>query len=177
MILSSLIQKQINYININRCTSSIATYFNNVSAGAGTNILNAPLAFRNLDRVTIISPPASANNAVQRCNAMARYNGSTAANSTTHYHCLRIDTTMPAGAARHTFITNLGAFVELFVRIRDLATNAALTCSTAAVKNTSGVTTNLGNGIDVLYNLHWTLPNSTGKILYKSKVGSVRVAL
>lgn len=178
VILSTIVRKQIDYINNNKCKANIATYFDNIAIGTATNIRQRPPVFKGLDRGSTIGAPTSATNSVHRCNSTKSFEGASAADSTAHYHCLRIETSAPADTARHTFTANLGAFIEVFVKIKNVATNSPLTCNSAAAgTDSTGTRDNLGNGIEVYYNLHWTIPDSVGKIIYKAKAGSVRVAL
>lgn len=177
VIISGIIKKQIEYINVNKCAANMQNYFDNFALGSAANIRTQLPVFKALDRVTVISPPTRANAAFSRCKSAKKFDGSTPATSTTLYHCLNIETTPPSGVSRHNFLANLGAFIEVVVKFKNLATNDDLTCDKAAVNIVNGNKVNLGNGLEVYHNLHWTISDSVGKILYKNKVGSLRVSL
>jgi type II secretory pathway pseudopilin PulG len=172
VLIQAVVQQYRSYVNTNRCATSGASFFSGIDLGQiGTASLSAP-TFRDLDG-NPGQAPALAQTAVQRCTGTPFVQaGTLTSNANTFYGCLNIQTSAAARAltdrSRDAFAANHGAFIETFVKIRNLQTDALTTCDNARPGQEFG--------IELYYAVHW-ITKDASQLNYNTKVGTLNVSL
>jgi hypothetical protein len=172
ILVQALVRQYRDYILVNRCNAPASSYFTNISLGQiGTANVGTPV-FRGLDG-NPGSAPSLAQADVQRCTSRPFVPAGTQTKvANTFYSCLNITTSSAALSgtqrSRDAFAAHHGAFLEIFVKIRNLQTDALATCN--------NVLAGKGFGIEFYYALHWVIKDST-HLNYDTKVGTLNVSL
>ncbi len=168
VIVQTIVQRYKDYILNNRCVATQTAYFTTMTIGSLAQVTQKPILFRDKQGNPAAAPALAAAD-ITRCTNTAFSTASPLNTSQSFYNCLNINTLATAAnlASKDAFASNQGAFVEVYVKIRDLRTDAAVRCIDVIGK---------GYGLEVSYMLHWTLADPSGTI-YDSKTGTLNVAL
>lgn len=163
-----------------KCNSGALTAFEaQIDVGTLATLLSEKPEFLDVNALPATAPKAAEPD-IKRCVTTPFTNGNLP-RVDSFYSCYNI-TVLPASrnkASRDAFAKNRGAFVEVYVRIRNLQTDQLITCD-----NVTG--TSQGLGLEVLYSMHWamsggskTVTNSseTLDIYYDNKTGSLSAPL
>jgi type II secretory pathway pseudopilin PulG len=147
-------------------------YFNNLVVGALADVSYRNVRFYNATHTATVQPPPAARNDLKRCNSTAFSNTAVPADSDTFYGCfdlrtldsVRVNTqNNQLKASNDAFAANRGAFMEMYVKLRNLKTDQQALC-TQMIKDR-------GFGLEVYYALHWTTP-AGDTVIYDSKLGT-----
>ncbi len=174
VIVQTVVARFKSYVLINKCAKAPTTYadFKTISIGSLGSAVIKPASFKDY-KGNPITAPALAKEDLARCAATPFSKAPTLPDSKGFYQCFAIDIDPTAKAAasksQEAFASNQGAFVEVFVKIRNLQTDAA-------IEPCSAMATGRGFGLEVYYALHWATYDPSG-LLYDSKVGTLNVAL
>jgi type II secretory pathway pseudopilin PulG len=166
VILQAFVQKYKQYIQA-ACPAGGA-YFNNWAIGSLAAVSYQNIRFYNAKFTTTVAPPPAAGKDLERCRSTA-FSAVTPAIAHTFYGCydLRTVPTARDTASKDAFAANRGAFIEMYVKLRNLKTDTEVLCNQ--------MMTNRGFGFEVYYALHWTTP-AGDTVMYDTKLGSFNAA-
>lgn len=169
VILQAFVQSFKNYVE-STCDGD-GTYFDPLVIGGLADVSYRNVRFYGADYTTPVSPPAMAESDLKRCNSTP-FSAITPANAHTFYGCFDLRTLPTARqnavnnalkASNDAFAANRGAFIEMYVKLRNLKTDSQALCN-QMIKNR-------GFGLEVYYALHWTTP-AGDRVMYDSKLGT-----
>jgi len=168
VIVQTIVQRYKDYILTNKCVATQNAYFITMPIGSLAQVTQKPILFRDKQGNPTTAPALAAAD-MTRCTNTAFSSASPLNTSQSFYNCLNINTLATAAslASKDSFASNQGAFVEMYVKIRDLRTDATVRCMDVIGK---------GYGLEVSYMIHWTLSDPSGTI-YDSKTGTLNAAL
>ncbi|HET9238317.1 MAG TPA: hypothetical protein VFO10_13735 [Oligoflexus sp.] len=117
---------------------------------------------------TVTAPPAQASKDVERCQGTPFAAGVLPNNAHTFYGCfdLRTQSAARTNASKDAFAGNRGAFIEMYVKMKNLKTDQPVTCA-AMIKSR-------GFGFEIYYALHWAT-SAGDTVFYDSKLGTFNV--
>jgi type II secretory pathway pseudopilin PulG len=170
VILQAMVQKFSNFIE-DACPAG-GTYFNNMVIGRLARVNYRNIRFYDANHLNLVRPPEMALKDLERCNSTA-FSSTTPINSNTFYGCFDLKTVDEARisstntnlkASNDAFAANRGAFIEMYVKLRNLKTDTPALCN-QMIKDR-------GFGMEVYYALHWTTP-AGGSVMYDSKLGTI----
>ncbi len=149
------------------------TSFNGMQIGGLATATYRNVRFYDSSYVTTVPAPTMASEDVKRCNSTP-FSATTPANTNAHtfYGCFDLKTLPGARqnlansalkASNDAFAANRGAFIEMYVKLRNLKTDTQAPCS-QMIKGR-------GFGLEVYYALHWTTPAGE-TVMYDSKLGT-----
>lgn len=118
---------------------------------------------------TVTAAPAEAAGDVKRCQSTPFSTSVLPANGNTFYGCFDLQTQAGARlqASKDSFAGNRGAFIEMYVKLKNLKTDTAVTCA--------NMIRNRGFGFEIYYSLHWAT-SAGDRVVYDSKLGTFNVA-
>jgi type II secretory pathway pseudopilin PulG len=169
VLLQSFVQKWKKFIE-DGCPTGGA-YFDNFVVGALADVSYRRVRFYNSGFTATVPPPTAAAKDLDRCNSTP-FSNSVPADSHTFYGCfdlrtlngVRINTqNNQLKASNDAFAANRGAFMEMYVKLRNLKTDAEALCR--------NMIKDRGFGLEVYYALHWTTP-AGDTVIYDSKLGT-----
>jgi type II secretory pathway pseudopilin PulG len=117
---------------------------------------------------TVTTPPGQAVEDVKRCQSTPFAAGVLPNNANTFYGCFDLQT-LPAArnqASKDAFAGNRGAFIEMYVKLKNLKTDTPVTCANMIQSR--------GFGFEIYYALHWAT-SAGDSVLYDSKLGTFNV--
>ncbi|WP_141733790.1 PulJ/GspJ family protein [Oligoflexus tunisiensis] len=165
VVMQAMVQKFKDYIKDN-CNMAADAYFDGFDIGSLIEIKHKDVQFYSLGETpTVVAAPALANADLDRCKRTP-FSAATPPNSDTFYGCfdLRTKDDVRKKASEDAFAANRGAFVEMYVKLRNFKTDEQVIC-TNMVKDR-------GLGLEVYYALHWTTP-AGNNVMYDTKLGTL----
>jgi type II secretory pathway pseudopilin PulG len=169
LILQTLTRQFRAYIEAG-CTATPNSFFQNTQIGtlALANHKN-PRFYTNTTQYIVTTPPDQAKEDVRRCQSTPFVAAAvTTNNANTFYGCFDLQTVQTArqNASKDAFAGNRGAFIEMYVKLKNLKTDTPVTCA--------NMVQSLGFGFEVYYSLHWAT-SAGDSVLYDSKLGTFNV--
>lgn len=166
LILQNLTRKFREYIE-KGCVENPTTFFQSHQIGTLATVNHKNPRFYS-PKYTVTAPPAQASKDVERCQGTPFAAGVLPNNANTFYGCFDLQTQGPArtNASKDAFAGNRGAFIEMYVKMKNLKTDQPVTCE-AMIKSR-------GFGFEIYYALHWTT-SAGDTVLYDSKLGTFNV--
>jgi hypothetical protein len=167
VIVGSMVQRYKDFVR-GRCSGDPNIFFLG-DIGSLTSVTMKNPVFRDSSNNTMSPPSTVAQQDVDRCNQTS-FSKVTPASADSFYGCYNLTTVAATRekATHNSFAANRGAFIEIYVRLRNLQTDALATCTS--------IMNDRGFGMEVYYSLHWTTP-SGNSTLYDSKTGTLNAAL
>lgn len=169
VILQSMVQKFRDYV-ADSCPQAVNTFFHDATRdkiGTLATIRHKNVRFYNKNYATV-NPPNQAADDLKRCRSTSFASGQTI-NANTFYGCFDLQTVAASrlDASADAFVGNRGAFIEMYVKLRNLKTDTAATCANMIADR--------GFGLEVYYALHWATP-AGDSVMYDTKLGTFNVA-
>lgn len=169
VILQAFVQKFKLYVE-SACAGD-GTYFNNLVIGSLADVSYRNVRFYDANYTSTVAPPPMASNDIKRCNSTP-FSAVAPAIAHTFYGCFDLRT-LPAArqnavnsalkASNDAYAANRGAFIEMYVKLRNLKTDTQALCN-QMIKDR-------GFGLEVYYALHWATP-AGDTVMYDSKLGT-----
>lgn len=151
------------------CPATVNNFFQNTKIGTLALANHKNPRFYNTTFTATTPPPSQAEGDVKRCQSTPFVASAlTPNNANTFYGCFDLQTlpTTRQNASKDAFAGNRGAFVEMYVKLKNLKTDTPVTCA--------NMVQSLGFGFEVYYSLHWAT-SAGDKVLYDSKLGTFNV--
>lgn len=170
LILQALTQRFRAYIE-GGCSVNPNTFFNQSPENSIGTL--ATFSHKNprfyTPQYAVTPAPVEAANDVKRCQSTQFSAGGLPSNASTLYGCFDLQTQTGARtqASKDAFAGNRGAFIEMYVKLKNLKTDTAVTCANMIESR--------GFGFEIYYSLHWAT-SAGDKVVYDSKLGTFNVA-
>jgi type II secretory pathway pseudopilin PulG len=170
VILQSMVQKFRDYI-VGSCPQAVDAFFEEATRkqiGTLATINHKNVRFYNSKYTATVNPPSQAADDLKRCRSTP-FASAQPINADTFYGCFDLETVAASRnqSSADAFSGNRGAFIEMYVKLRNLKTDTASTCANMIIDR--------GFGFEVYYALHWTTPAGED-VLYDTKLGTFNVA-
>jgi len=167
VIMQAMVQRFKTYI-ANGCTQQPNNFFNGFTIGNLATVSHKNVRFYNETHSQTVLPPAAAKEDLARCNGTL-FSTVAPASSHTFYGCFDLKTLdLPRGkASQDAFASNRGAFIEMYVKLKNFKTDAEARCNEMIADR--------GFGLEVYHAMHWTTP-AGNTVMYDNKLGTLNAA-